>query len=128
MGWENRFFVQLATALKPQATLSDTAAELNGLTLHRDADAVVLAARRDGAALLWLGCDKPAAFPGLARKLPHYGSYSYLAFQGDEPTNTLKGQWQVLDSPLNIAVQQADHAIPTDKPFHLRRRTALIKE
>ena len=44
---------------------------------------------------MWLGCDNPAAFPGLARKLPHYGSYSYLAFSGDAPTNTLKGQWRV---------------------------------
>jgi hypothetical protein len=128
MGWENRFFAQLATALKPQAALSGTAAELDGQTLRREDNAVVLAARRDGTALLWLGCDNPAAFPGLARKLPHYGSYSYLAFQGDEPTNTLKGQWQVLDSPLHIAVQQSDHATPTDKPFRLRPRAALIKE
>lgn len=128
MGWENRFFAQLATGLPPQAALSGAAAELDGQLLRRDANAVVLAARRGGAALLWLGCDNPAAFPGLARKLPHYGGYSYLAFQGDEPTNTLKGQWQVLDSPLNIAVQQSDHATPTDKPFRLRPRTALIKE
>lgn len=128
MGWENRFFAQLATSLKPQATLSGTAAELDGQTLRREDNAVVLAARRDGTALLWLGCDNPAAFPGLARKLPHYGSYSYLAFQGDEPTNTLKGQWQVLDSPLHIAVQQSDHATSTDKPFRLRPRAALIKE
>ena len=29
-----------------------------------------------------------AALPGLARKLPHYGKYSYLAFAGDEPPTT----------------------------------------
>lgn len=40
------------------------------------------------------------AIAGLVRKLPHYGKYSYLAFSGDEPTNIVKGQWPVLNSPL----------------------------
>ena len=75
--------------------------------------------------MIWLGCDNPAAFPGLTRKLPHYGSYSYLAFRGDAPTNTLKGQWQVVDSPLNRIVSQADHAVPPEKAVHLAPRTAL---
>ena len=37
--------------------------------------------------------DGLAALPGLGRKLPHYGKYSYLGFEGDEPVNVLKGQW-----------------------------------
>ncbi len=41
-----------------------------------------------------------AAIPGLIRKLPHYGKYSYLGFEGDEPTNMAKGQWPVLNSPM----------------------------
>jgi hypothetical protein len=129
MGWENRFLAELAADLKPHLTLSDNeAAGLEHQTLRRAEQAVVLAARRNGAsgsALLWLGCDNPAAFPGLARKLPHYGSYSYLAFRGDEPSNTLKGQWQVLDSPLTKAVAQADHAAPPAAVLHLRARAAL---
>lgn len=44
--------------------------------------------------------DPPAAREGLARKLPHYGKYSYLAFEGQEPTNVIKGQWQATNSPL----------------------------
>jgi len=43
---------------------------------------------------------KKEAIPGLVRKLPHYGKYSYLAFEGDEPTNIAKGQWSVVNSPL----------------------------
>jgi len=43
---------------------------------------------------------KKEAIPGLVRKLPHYGKYSYLAFEGDEPTNIAKGQWPVVNSPL----------------------------
>jgi hypothetical protein len=46
--------------------------------------------------------DRLAALPGLGRKLPHYGKYSYLAFAGDEPANDLKGQWTAADSPLRV--------------------------
>jgi len=48
----------------------------------------------------WIGAGRPASLPGLARKLPHYGKYSYLVFSGDEPTNVAKGQWPVLGSPM----------------------------
>jgi hypothetical protein len=51
--------------------------------------------------LLSIGND--AAVDGLVRKLPHYGKYSYLAFEGDEPTNIAKGNWQITDSPLIYA-------------------------
>ncbi|MDE0959240.1 MAG: M20/M25/M40 family metallo-hydrolase [Planctomycetota bacterium] len=46
-------------------------------------------------------CLREAAIPGLARKLPHYGKYSYLLFEGDEPTNTAKGEWAAGTSPLS---------------------------
>ncbi|MBN2282093.1 MAG: M20/M25/M40 family metallo-hydrolase [Candidatus Marinimicrobia bacterium] len=41
------------------------------------------------------------AIMGLTRKLPHYGKYSYLVFEGDEPTNIGKGQWTAVNSPMN---------------------------
>ena len=31
--------------------------------------------------------------PAWRASCPHYGKYSYLAFEGDEPTNMVKGQW-----------------------------------
>lgn len=125
LGWENRFLNQIAADVGSQLKLSADTAQLDGQTLHRKKQAVVLSARQDGAARVWLGCDNPAAIPGLARKLPHYGSYSYLAFEGDAPTNILKGQWQVLDSPLNVAVRQADHEAAPAATMHLHPRTAL---
>jgi hypothetical protein len=54
----------------------------------------------------WISVASRQAFPGLARKLPHYGKYSYLAFVGDEPTNTVKGQWSTEDSPLVVDVRR----------------------
>ncbi|MEZ5976568.1 MAG: M20/M25/M40 family metallo-hydrolase, partial [Planctomycetota bacterium] len=47
-----------------------------------------------------LTVDPVEAAPGLQTKLPHYGKYSYLAFEGAEPTNTVKGQWPTSQSPL----------------------------
>ena len=43
---------------------------------------------------------------GLARKLPHYGKYSWLAFAGTEPANVAKGEWPTADSPLNVNLQK----------------------
>ena len=100
-------------------SLSSTEAVIGDRTLRRGQQTVVLTARHPSS-------DNPAAFPGLARKLPHYGSYSYLAFDGDAPTNTLKGQWQVMDSPLNTLIAQADHAVSSGEVVvNLKSRKSL---
>ncbi|HUL78940.1 MAG TPA: M20/M25/M40 family metallo-hydrolase, partial [Vicinamibacteria bacterium] len=61
----------------------------------------------------WIFADGTAALPGLGRKLPHYGKYSYLGFEGDEPVNVLKGQWTATDSPLRVDLRpNAERAAP----------------
>jgi aminopeptidase N len=60
--------------------------------------------RNEDLVLVWLSTDKSEAMPGLGRKLPHYGKYSYLAFEGNEPTNILKGQWPAVNSPLSATI------------------------
>ncbi len=67
-------------------------------------------------AIGWLVVEPEAAFPGMGRKLPHYGKYSYLAFAGDEPTNVVKGQWPASSSPLRLALRPADRR-STDQSF-----------
>jgi aminopeptidase N len=69
----------------------------------------------------WIFGDPLEAMPGLGRKLPHYGKYSYLGFEGTEPVNVLKGQWAASDSPLHVdlrAVASRTAALPalTPKP------------
>jgi len=93
--------------------------------LVREADAVVLAGERvpfrghgivatfrhpadPDKAVGWIANDRADAAAGLARKLPHYGKYSYLAFEGAEPTNTVKGEWSAADSPLFVDLRPAD--------------------
>ncbi|MDT3695744.1 MAG: M20/M25/M40 family metallo-hydrolase [Ignavibacterium sp.] len=41
-----------------------------------------------------------SAVEGLNAKLPHYAKYSYLAFNGSEPSNIEKGVWPVINSPM----------------------------
>jgi len=63
------------------------------------------------------------AVNGLARKLPHYGKYSYLAFEGAEPTNIAKEQWSVNNSPL---MKNLDPKADTIK-VKLEKRKALAQ-
>jgi len=57
-------------------------------------------------AIGWITVNPADAFAGMARKLPHYGKYSYLAFEGSEPTNTVKGQWDTTNSPLVVDLRK----------------------
>lgn len=109
-GWENRWRSHMAQAVAPyQTTLAAGQVELAATVLTRNAHTAVLTARHPNApdqTLGWLATDNPAAIPGISRKLPHYGKYSYLGFSGDEPTNMAKGQWPILQSPMTAHLSQ----------------------
>jgi len=81
-------------------------------------------------ALGWIAID-PAlavtALPGLGRKLPHYGKYSYLGFAGSEPTNVVKGQWAASDSPLRIDLRPAAERTSPLPALALAPRRALAE-
>lgn len=91
LGWENRHRGVLA----PE---SEDGVELDGRRWPRAGHGFVLTAREGTA--VWLAADDPAAIAALARKVPHYGKYSYLVFAGPGADNRLKGQWAANDSPL----------------------------
>jgi hypothetical protein len=72
----------------------------------------------------WLTLEIPEAMDGIARKLMHYGKYSYLAFQGREVTNAAKGNWQAVNSPMLVEiVKNAKKTALTKLP----KRRALAK-
>ena len=87
--------------------------------------------------MLFMSPGNPDAIDGLIRKLPHYGKYSFLAFEGDEPVNIAKGQWPVINSPLvkvfekdaeNINVNEERKALAYTKPvFSEKRMMSHIK-
>jgi len=129
-GWRNSFREQIRDALSPYdyGEQGDTI-RIEQTTLRSEEHAVLLMARQKANpehALGWLAADRVAALPGLGRKLPHYGRYSYLAFTGDEPDNVLKGQWPVVGSPMSVAVIQEDGKALAAEPLQLAPRTALV--
>jgi hypothetical protein len=75
----------------------------------------------------WIAVEPSEAFPGLGRKLPHYGKYSYLAFEGNDPTNVVKGQWATQDSPLSVDLREDGKRTDPLLPLQLEKRSALAE-
>ncbi len=110
-GWENRFRPALAALLDRPASITDAEARIGDTALDRATHSAALAARdpaHPDRALGWLAADRAAALPGLGRRLPHYGRYGYVGFEGDEPTNVVKGEWRVANSPMSMPVVQPE--------------------
>jgi len=114
-GWNNRFQMTMVAALadyhleingvqpKEGANFERATLKVNNVTIPVQNHSLVFTTRHPAnpnRSLTWIAADRAAPLPGLARKLPHYGPYSYLAFEGEEPTNVVKGQWPVIDSPM----------------------------
>ncbi|MDC4204409.1 MAG: M20/M25/M40 family metallo-hydrolase [Candidatus Manganitrophus sp.] len=117
LGWNNRFKMTMIGALadyhleisgvqpKEGADVERSRLKVHNVTIPLQNHSLVFTTRHPAnpaRSLSWIATDRPDALPGLARKLPHYGPYSYLAFEGEEPTNVVKGQWPVIHSPMTL--------------------------
>jgi len=104
LGYENKFADEVQTQLKAynSSILGDSIHLMkNGITKKGKSLVLTLARANDlNKQDIFIALDNELAIGGLTRKLPHYGKYSFLAFDGDEPTNISKGQWPVTGSPL----------------------------
>ncbi|HEY5997770.1 MAG TPA: M20/M25/M40 family metallo-hydrolase [bacterium] len=104
LGWENRFFPAARDAAAALgAVFGENDVRLEQAPIARRGNAFVLCARHPAdpaLTLSWAALDVPAAAEGLGRKLPHYGKYGFLAFEGAEPANIAKGLWPTSGSPL----------------------------
>jgi aminopeptidase N len=127
LGWTNRFLGALGRDQKDFTLVPATRRiSLAGRTIAGSAHSVALARGQAGRAIGWVAVDNPAALPGLARKLPHYGKYSYLVFTGPAPENQLKGQWPVSGS--NLMVWLAKDRPPVKPPPARAPLAAVLKE
>jgi aminopeptidase N len=103
-GCENRFAPVIAQGLKPfDSELKESTFLLEKKTFPLDKHSSIVAVRHPynpKSVAVMLVTDSIQAAMGLSRKLPHYGKYSTLVFEGTEPTNTEKGQWPAVNSPL----------------------------
>ena len=131
LGWENRYRETIQEALKDyKLDFADDALTIGTAELSREKHSLVLTARNPANpehAISWISNENERAMPGLGRKLPHYGRYSYLGFEGDEPTNIVKGQWPVVKSPMSIPVVQADGKITGPRTVQRAPRVALAQ-
>ncbi|MES9814257.1 MAG: M1 family aminopeptidase [Candidatus Thiodiazotropha sp.] len=105
LGRENLFhheFVKqlsgLPFSLKPENI------NLVDATYSTDDHSFVLSRRNpgNGQTLAWVAGNSDTAIMRLARKLPHYGKYSYLVFKGDQAQIAFKGEWPITQSPLHF--------------------------
>ncbi|MDH5377125.1 MAG: M28 family peptidase [Gammaproteobacteria bacterium] len=125
LGWNNKFKEQINENLSAEGySFADNDFVMSGQRFEKDKHSMVIALRnkeKPQQTLLWVGSNNPQAITGLTRKLPHYRKYSYLVFEGDEPSNVHKGQWSTLDSPLQASL--AKDGLPKSYP----KRVALAK-
>jgi aminopeptidase N len=101
---------------------------IDGETMKLTRHSLILTERHPGnaeKAIGWIFGEPLSAMPGLGRKLPHYGKYSYLGFEGEEPVNVLKGQWAASDSPLHIDLRPTASRTAGLAPMALKARAAL---
>ncbi len=126
IGRSNRFLADVDAALRPyHAALRDAALELETASYPSATKSIVAAARNPAnpaAVLVFLSAPSAAAADALARKLPHYGKYSWLVFGGDTADNEGKGEWPSGDSPLRHVFDPAAAVTPPPE------RRALAEE
>ncbi len=112
IGWENRFAKEIIPALSEyDVAIDKTAVRIGRTEIKKGDHSFVFSCRNPKdkeQALTLIASDRPEALPGLGRKLPHYHKYSYLAFEGSEPSNIAKGRWPVLNSPMTVFFPSAD--------------------
>ncbi len=130
-GWDNRFRPVVQKALSDYTYRDENdVIEIGDEKLRRDKHSLVVVTRHPddpAEALTWVATDHAAAIPGLRRKLPHYGKYSYLGFTGDEPANVVKGQWPVIGSPMSLAVKSPGAERAASGTAKLAPRKALAE-
>jgi hypothetical protein len=130
-GDTNKFRETMITALSDyNFSASESEYKIGKSVVSPSQNSVIVATRNPenpDYVMIWLSADNDAAMPGLGRKLPHYGKYSYLAFEGDEPTNVLKGQWPAVNSPMSKRFAYNDFDTKTVIKGRLPERQALAE-
>jgi aminopeptidase N len=131
LGWENRFLSQIL----PELTKHGVRVDADSLTIkketfpktHHSVAITIRNPKHEELALTWIAGDPAEAIAGLARKLPHYHNFSYLVFEGGEPTIVAKGYWPVLESPLTVFIPRDDGSNEKVEMGKLRPRKPLAR-
>ncbi len=124
-GFGNRFYDEIKINKVYQNDLSNEDQEAI-LQLTQDHSLVYVIPNQNtpGLSIGFIGTHFPEKIMVLARKLPHYGGYGDLGFEGSEFTNNLKGSFPVLNSALDHIIPYEDHPSINQK---LKSRKALAR-
>src|SRR5260221_982112 len=124
-GAGNKFAPAVADALKTYGASLDAAGlRTASATYEGVGRSLVAVTRHPGnpdSVVIYVSASSDAAADALARKLPHYGKYSWLVFAGDEATNEATGEWPVGDTPL------ARNLTPEGQPIKREPRKGLAE-
>jgi hypothetical protein len=124
-GAGNKFTPVVADALRTYGASLDAAGLRTASATYEGAGRSLVAVARHPhnpeSVVIYVSASSEAAANALARKLPHYGKYSWLVFAGDEATNEATGEWPVGDTPL------ARNLTPEGRPINLAPRKALAE-
>jgi aminopeptidase N len=124
-GARNKFAPVVADALKTYgASLDATGLRTTSTAFESVGRSLVAGVRHPqnpDSVVIYVSASSEAAADALARKLPHYGKYSWLVFAGDEATNEATGEWPIGDTPL------ARNLTPQSRPIKLAPRKALAE-
>lgn len=119
LGRENRFRDELLGLVSglPFA-LEEEKIDIAGSHYNTTKHSFILSKRNpnNGQTLAWIVGSSDTALTRLARKLPHYGKYSYLVFEGDQARIALKGEWPVTQSPLQFNFSKDGTAVELHEP------------
>jgi peptidase M28-like protein/peptidase M1-like protein/PDZ domain-containing protein len=125
LGAANKFTPVVAEALKAYGASLDAAGLRTAEAMYEAAGRSLVAVARHphnpDSVVTYVAASSEAAAAALARKLPHYGKYSWLVFAGDEATNQASGEWPVGDTPL------ARNLTPQGRPIKVAARKALAE-
>ncbi|RTZ72820.1 MAG: M1 family peptidase [Gammaproteobacteria bacterium] len=112
---ENRFAPQMLELLASRGVkMTADSVTLDGQNHALADNSLVLATRTSVPVGLALSTSN-RAIAALARKLPHYGKYGYLLFEGDGAVNLVKGQWPAGARALSVVLVQ-DQTLPPLQP------------
>lgn len=113
LGWENRFASSAFELLNAYGVASSAEKfGVAGTEYTKEGYTLTAVGRRAGDPEFAIGfvgvganADGTTGIASVARKLPHYGKYGFVVFQGAASTKVAQGVWPVLDSPLSVVVK-----------------------
>jgi hypothetical protein len=130
LGNENKLANKFGDLVKDQGfKINKDTVEVNGvITNFKNHSFAFLGRDHSSNDQIWtfIATDIDSSFPILANKLTHYGKYSYLEFDGDNVTNSLKGVWKLLNFSMSVPVVQTDGANVKRQLGQLLKRSALV--